>query len=79
MERLVLKRGGLATASTIEAVANLPGLRVLDCLGRQALLVEVEAGWLGRHAGALDGWTCAPEVELPAPWATGQNPHTPEE
>lgn len=67
MPRFVLKRAGGGGAADADRIAALPGVRVLDRASDSVLLIEAEADFLTRHAGALAGWTASPETLHPLP------------
>ncbi len=67
MANFIIKRRAASRYADLDAVAALPGIRVLDRVANQALLVETDEWALDRHRDALSAWTVAPETTLPPP------------
>lgn len=65
--RYVIKRKSKMATDTFTEVEGLPGVQILDRVGKWAALVEADEAIMEAHLSALSDWTVAPEAAYNRP------------
>ena len=69
MRMVVRRKAGEANGAQLDRLEALEGVTLVDRIGEEAALVEIDEGQLDRLTESLPGWSVAPErgIAHPAP------------